>query len=230
MVVAMTACMNRTTQGISWDQAVMPVSQFVQSNDEVAVSYPVAVGGEAADAINGQIQKALGALLGYSESDVAAAVDALLSERNDDTIAEPLSYAILIDGKVRMIGRVASVRLSAYRYTGGAHGMSTVTHLNFDTRTGTELQVSDLFTDTAELVRVNRAAFTALQQEKELQDTTLFVEIDKLPLPAGGVGIDSTGLYIHYNPYEIMPYAYGPMDYGVPFAEIEPLLNKKAFR
>ena len=229
MAVAVIAC-GRTGQSVSWDQAVMPVSQFAQPVDEIEVSYPVAMGGEAAEAINGRIQKELGVLLGYPEDDVAAAVDALLSERNKDTIGETIPYAMLINGEVLTIGRVASVRLSAYQYTGGAHGMSTVTSLNFDLCTGAELQLSDLFTDTVKLAQVNRAVFAALQGEGRLDSLPLFVEVEKLPLPAGGVGIDSTGLYIHYNPYEIMPYAYGPTDYEVPFAEIEVLLNKKVFR
>lgn len=233
VAVTMAACGSGAKQGVSWDTAVMPAPQLATPEDEIEVSYPIAVNGEASGAdmaINRQIWETIGGLLGYPHSDTPeVAVDRLLADRSNDSIAEPMPYAVHIDGDVRTIGRVASVRLGIYAYTGGAHGLGTDTYLNFDTHTGVKLEVADLFTDTTTLRNINRAAFAALL-EKELKEAVLFVDVDELPLPASGVGIDSAGVYIHYNPYEIMPYVYGPTDYTLPFAEIEPLLNKKAFK
>jgi len=57
----------------------------------------------------------------------------------------------------------------------------------------------------------------------------LFVRTDQLPLPEN-VGIDSSGVTMLYNPYEVAPYAIGTIEYRIPYEQAEPLLKRIARR
>jgi len=57
----------------------------------------------------------------------------------------------------------------------------------------------------------------------------LFVGTDQLPLPEN-VGIDSSGVTMLYNPYEVAPYAIGTIEYRIPYEQAEPLLKRIARR
>lgn len=234
VLAAWAGCLVGCSQpAVSWQTERMPAPSQMLTGDSISVSYPVARGGAAADSINDAIGRALSVLVGFGEDAVpgttlSVRIDSMLAVRNYDTVIRHMPYELFVEGSVKEFGRVASVRIDSYVYLGGAHGLQTATFLNFDLRTGRELEMAELFSDTAELRRLNREAFMQARGA-DLADAVLFVAPDELPLPRN-IAVDSAGVRMHYDPYEIAPYVFGPTDYLLPMDRVRPLLDPKFFR
>lgn len=201
------------------------------SGDSIRIVYPVAVGGTVADSINRTVEQTLNLIVGLEpepRGDLSQRIDSLLRERNYDTMIRHISYEMLVNGEVEEFGKVASVRLGSYVYLGGAHGLQMATFLNFDLNSGRKLDRLELFADTAALWTLNKEAFLRARGA-DLTDAVLFVAPDELPLPQN-IAIDSAGVRMHYNPYEIAPYVFGSTDYLLPMDEVRSLLDPKISR
>ena len=195
------------------------------TGDEIDVKYLTAKGGSLADSINFYNTQALTLIIGYHAGDVQAAVDSLLTERNNDGMTSQMPYTVMVDGSTNRYVNIFSVMLSSYTYMGGSHGNSAEIYYNFDMRDGRKLAIADLISDTVTLKRLNRAAFTQAYDDLEDVESMLFVTLDNLPL-AENFWIDADGLNVCYNQYEIAPYAFGQIDYTIPMEQIGLLLNR----
>ncbi len=202
----------------------------------VALIYPVAREGVAADSINRTIETYLkqifvGDSLAATGATLSQAVDSLLAEKNRDTVMAQRPYQLQCEGGVYTRGHLTSVWLQTYAFMGGAHGLMLGKYFNFDNRTGAQLPLEALVTDTTRLSELNRAAFRqSLTQRpftQEELDAYLFVKPDELPLPQN-IGFDSTGVKMLYNPYEIAAYVFGQSAYGIDYDRAEPVLRKIA--
>ena len=229
-VLSFFGCAHRT---LEWSDRTLPASPYIAGDDYVEIRYPKAAGGAAAEPINRTIEAYLHSVFGLEDvSDsipLAGVVDSLLARKERDSTIRPLPYDLRVMGKVGLCGHVASVRIETYMLTGGAHGDMRVRIMNFDLRDGKRLDVSDLFTDTMSLAALNRVAFKKMLFDKGLSEDVLFVEPDRLPLPSD-IGIDSSGVTMHYDPYRIAPYVFGKMEYLIPYDEAKPLLRQIARR
>ena len=219
---------------VGWQTRSLPRSPYVAGSDYMEISYPQAVGGAAADSINRAIETYLHSVFGIEGSadgiPLADAVDSMLMLRRGDSLyASSSPYDLRANGRVSICGRVASVRIETYLLTGGAHGDWRVGMLNFDLRDGRRLGAADLFTDTVRLRALNRVAFEKMLFDRGLSGDVLLVAPDRLPLPRN-IGIDSSGLTMRYDPYRIAPYAFGNLEYLIPYNEAEPLLRRLARR
>lgn len=123
-------------------------------------------------------------------------------------------------------GRLLSLGLSSYSYTGGAHGSFGTRVVSFDLATGRPLTFNDLFRPEARtglLPLLDRgvrrtlglAPGAALDSQLLVKDLTLTTNVCLTP---GGA------LFI-YQPYEIAAYALGEVEVFVPLAELQPLLR-----
>lgn len=212
---------------IVWQDSEPMSSDYAREGDEISISYPIASGSKIADNINSLILTYISSsLIGVPEATtIQAGLDSILAERNRDTIFPPYyPYSFTLDGEVLYYENVISVLLTSYRFTGGAHGNSEIRVLNIDQKTGELLTLSDIFSDIDQLKAVNHDCFT----EKYAHDTAfmggLFIEPDDLPLP-DNMSLESTGLHVYYNQYEIAPYYYGIIEYDIPIKSIEHLLK-----
>lgn len=119
---------------------------------------------------------------------------------------------------------VISYLITKYSYTGGAHGMTALTSLNFDRKTGTLLTEGDFFTEGYE--EPLSALLTSHLEGSlgENVDTSmLFV---KEISPNGNFKVSADGVTYIYNQYEIGPYVLGAIKVTVPWDEIEGLIRK----
>ncbi len=117
------------------------------------------------------------------------------------------------------------VALSAYAYTGGAHGNYGISYINIDMQSKKQWKMEDILTvDTAQLQALledearkqyNMPA-TAKLEENYLTDKIL---------PNGNVYITHTGITFVYNPYEIASYAQGIISLFIPYEKLKPLLQ-----
>jgi hypothetical protein len=108
-------------------------------------------------------------------------------------------------------------------FTGGAHGALNKRFMTFSMRNGEPVYLLDRVGD--------KEGFKALAEQKFRQQKKLPPLSDynksgyhfpdnKFQLPAN-IGIDDKGYLLHYNAYEIAPYAMGPTDIRVDFDELK---------
>lgn len=124
---------------------------------------------------------------------------------------------------VRQVGRVLVVEHNIYVYPlGAAHGMPFKHYYHFDLTTGTEYQLADLFRKGSayperlqELVRQQIAADPDL----------VFFDQNPAVRPDHPFTVDSDGLRIYWEPYEIAPYAAGFPTFEIPYADLEGMID-----
>jgi hypothetical protein len=124
--------------------------------------------------------------------------------------------------------RVISLVVEESLYTGGAHPLSSRRLASFKRADGERLtlegvlrpEASELFGDL--LVRALRRA-RELPPGTALADAGFFLEDGRLP-PTDNFAVTAEGWLLHYDPYEIAPYAMGPTELRLGFREIENLV------
>ncbi|MBX7107991.1 MAG: DUF3298 and DUF4163 domain-containing protein [Chitinophagales bacterium] len=120
-----------------------------------------------------------------------------------------------------------SVRVTGYTYTGGAHGNTVYSYMVLDLKTGETLTLDDLFLKSSKRelaaiaekqLRINRN----IDESASLKDNGLL--INKLDLNEAFY-IDHGGIGFTYSPYEIAPYADGPINIYLQWEQVKSLIN-----
>ena len=124
-----------------------------------------------------------------------------------------------------------SLSLSERTFTGGAHGMATVTFTNLSPRTGAPLALRALLIDDyeAKLLPIAEAKFREVRDIKDgmsLADAGFsFFENGVFSLTEN-FAITDEGLTFYYNVFDVAPYALGPTEITVGYDELEGLLKE----
>jgi hypothetical protein len=112
-------------------------------------------------------------------------------------------------------------------YLGGAHGMREKKYFIIDTESVKALSLEDLIQEDAG-IELRRMVESELRRRFEIPSGT--------PLSEGGLFTDlseltencfltTEGLGFHWDPYEIAPYSFGPVEVIIPFDELEDILR-----
>ena len=186
----------------------------VSLNEESAKKYPL-------------LQKALEETYAGVEANVIGN-----AERNmEDAIDWCVNYA---DGEydyhfdetvkaevIRADTNIFSARNNFYEFMGGAHGNYGYYSNTFDTETGKELTLTDVFTSKEELKTtiynklIEQYGEDAFYGTDELKDT-IDTHVDRGSLI---FDIDYSSVNIFFNPYDIAPYAGGLFEVNLPLKE-----------
>ncbi len=119
-----------------------------------------------------------------------------------------------------------TIEISAYIFTGGAHGYSSQMFLNFDKEKGKEIESWELFANQEDFEIFAEQKFRekeAIPADKSINHTGLMFEKDRFYLPEN-IGFTEDGIQLLYNPYEVASYADGPIVLTLPFKEVRPYL------
>ena len=100
---------------------------------------------------------------------------------------------------------VLSISLIMYSFAGGAHGMTYIRSLTFDTRTGKEYSLAELFKPNSGYVAKINANIRAQIAARDLPLLGEFTGI----APNQDYYIADKALVIYFQLYELVPYAYG---------------------
>lgn len=211
-----------------------------------SVKYPKLVGGNEAviSKINAQIEQMVkdqtfsmedtlqttksGSIENLAKSFVKEFED--LAAENDDIPIMGWDY----DGSgdtLLISPKVISIYYQVYSFTGGAHGNSTITYLNFNAQTGDLLKLTDMLSDTTALKKIAELKFEKTQKEFakdngfEYDRASYFWE-KPFYLPAN-IAITKTGLLFMYNPYEAAAYALGPISFDLTWQELGTIAKKE---
>jgi hypothetical protein len=111
------------------------------------------------------------------------------------------------------------------QFSGGAHGYTSVSYLNFDPETGTRLYNHDMFTEefTAYAERLFREKFN-IPADKPINSTGFFFERDEFYLPQNS-GFVNNRLVLRYNAYEVASYSEGAVKLEIPLEQAKPYLK-----
>lgn len=120
-----------------------------------------------------------------------------------------------------------SIEINYYLFTGGAHGYSGNTFLNFDAKTGEYLDKSQLFLNEKALLDFCEIKFRELYgiaHDRTINATGFWFENNAFHLPET-IGFTDSEMILHYNQYEIASYAEGPIILNIPLIEIEQFIK-----
>ncbi len=150
---------------------------------------------------------------------IITTLNKILVERSfyDKDLVELLAYYELKNNQRGIL----SLNLIVYSFTGGAHGMTTIKSLSFDTKTGKQYKLNDLFK-------------TGSHYEKKLSDIISQRIKDwniQLLEPFKGIRSDQdfyiadTSLVIYFQLYEITPYVWGFPYFPIPILDLADIIN-----
>lgn len=185
---------------------------------------------KVASTINNSIKEEVIYLLSFSDEVEATSIEEAIKsfaggfeELKRMYPEETTGWEAQIEAKVSYENKeVVTVDMDSYIFTGGAHGYSAKTFLNFDRQKGTEIENWQLLKDTLEFKKYAEEKFRAKEQippGESINSTGLMFENDSFHLPQN-IGLTEKGLQLVYNQYEIASYADGPIELVLPYSEI----------
>jgi len=201
-----------------------------KNNSIVEVFIPKALGNtRIGKSINLKVENYVASLLTIGELEVSdeslsitTQIDAFNTEYQNfkkDFPEIPQYWDAQIDGEVSFqSAEIISIAITAYLNTGGAHGNTTISFLNFDAATGKEISKEKLFTDMDSFKTIAKLYF-----DEEITDKSILFDPDNFELPVN-IGFSEDGVILLYNAYEIAPYATGIIEFKIPFEKVNDYL------
>jgi len=129
---------------------------------------------------------------------------------------------------VRQDSSLLTLQFSEKGYFGGAHGNMSTLFLNWNSKSGKKIQLSDILVNGYE-EPLNQIAETIFRKDEKLTPTAplspdYFFDKGKFKLNDNFM-ITPLGLRFLYNEYEIKPYSAGQTGLNIPYSEIRSLLR-----
>jgi hypothetical protein len=121
---------------------------------------------------------------------------------------------------------VITISIDSYTFTGGAHGNSVITLLNFDPETGNSYAQDDIFKKSNEFTELVKRHFKKESEAKKTNNQDVYFYGEDFRLPEN-IGFNEEGVIFLYNTYEMSSYAGGITEFTIPYAEIYKFLNIK---
>ncbi len=139
-------------------------------------------------------------------------------------------WAIEVEGDTVMTTpKVVVYRLDQYSFTGGAHPNTHTGYYIFDRQNGRPRQLTTFIRDTTQLLQKAEVAFRKherLPARASLQEYGYFLPGNQFFLPAN-IAFTHEGVVLLYNPYEIAAYARGPIEFTIPYSEVEGIIRRE---
>lgn len=123
----------------------------------------------------------------------------------------------------------AQLQLSAWSYTGGAHGNGATTTYIIDKATGKEILLNDFFSDPTGVRKVAEIYFRKLfnlESDADLEEAGFWFENNLFHLN-NNFSIVGDKIVFLYNTYEIAPYSGGETVIELSIEEIKSFINPK---
>lgn len=192
-----------------------------------------------ATTINKEIENAACSILNIGENASAPTLKEAISQFNssyqnisEEFPEEIIPYEATIDCELSFrCQNLLSVLMDSYIFTGGAHGNSTVSYLNIDTKTGKQFSNRALFKNYDEFEDYAEKIFRTqykIPEDESINSTGFFFENDTYSLPST-IGFTDKEVVLYYNQYEINSYAEGPIELKLNKEEVASFFSVKIF-
>ncbi len=134
------------------------------------------------------------------------------------------SYAKVL----RQDSSLTTIELGGYEFRGGAHPLSFIKFINWNTKANKIITLNEIFTDGYE-EKLNAIAEKVFRKNERLADTAslavnYFFKNNKFALNSN-FSLTPLGIRFLYNQYEIKPYAAGTTSLFIPYSETKFLLR-----
>jgi len=215
---------NKDVPKLSFDELNIEQVSEVNCNPEeenctfIGIKIPWAMEKDTrSNLLNSHIKNHIIKLVDYQDDKNATSLENLAKifiEDYEATAKEFPEYNIpweaFVEGKVTYISeKVVSIRFNLSLFTGGAHGYTSDSFLNFDPESGRLLSNNDLFSeDFKEYVEAKFREKNEIPENETINSTGFFFEDDKFHLPQN-IGFHSNKIILIYNAYEIASYSEG---------------------
>lgn len=143
----------------------------------------------------------------------------LLIEQN---YYEPNLVELLASFEIKNNQRgILSLNLIVYSFTGGAHGMTIVKSLTFDTTTGKQYKLDELFKPNSNYMKT----ISAIIGEDIKKWNVDLLEPFNAIRPDQDFYIADTSLVIYFQLYEITPYYWGFPYFPIPILDLKEIIQ-----
>ncbi|RJP62127.1 MAG: DUF3298/DUF4163 domain-containing protein [Ignavibacteriales bacterium] len=127
---------------------------------------------------------------------------------------------------------ILSLLKTLYTYTGGAHGSTSLTYLNFDLRSGAEIKLEDIFKDDYKtaLDKLGEKPFRDyynLKPDEDFEKAGFWFTDNKFSLN-DNFGFNPEGIVFQYNQYEVAPYALGAASIIIPYKKLKEIVKENS--
>ncbi len=166
-------------------------------------------------------------------TDLAVFAEGFISEytsfRNDFPDSHAAWYFLASVKVLHHTKKLVSLQVDRSWYTGGAHGMSKVTYINYSKKKG-HLPLYKVFrTDRTAPIEIASEVEPWFRKARGMAGDSSFIaggfnfEFDKFQLTEN-FGFDGTNFRFYYNVYDVAAYSYGPTEVLVPVDVLRPYL------
>lgn len=134
----------------------------------------------------------------------------------------------------RSDNNVISFVQESYDFSGGAHGYTALSGLNYDTKTGEVISFQDL-SDDPEKFHADTLAYNQMLAETDSYQERMFEpemrgDLEEVLYAENKWYLSPDGLIFISDPYSLGPYAAGTIEFVIPYAELEQMGLRDAFR
>ena len=183
--------------------------------------------------INQKIEKHIIQLIDYQEYNKFSKLEALAEKFIDDYEASEQEFSetnipweASVEGKItHKSPDLISIEFDLALFTGGAHGFTSVSYLNFNPKTGDQFLNKDLFNegfkDYAEKLFRQK---NDIPEDQPINSTGFFFENDSFQLPQN-IGFLKNKIVLIYNAYEVASYAEGGIQLEIPLKDVEEFIK-----
>jgi hypothetical protein len=154
--------------------------------------------------------------------------EALLAERDEELLTNHEKWSFSYVAGVELnVHDILCTSYLLWAYTGGAHGNSNTEFFTFDTRTGAELPLKQMFKPGFLEALPKLATEKLRKQEGSPGNGEPGPTIESLNFEEGDGAwfLSAAGFVVHFDPYAIASYARGNVQLTIPWAELEPWLT-----
>ncbi len=125
---------------------------------------------------------------------------------------------------------ILSLLKTLYQFTGGAHGSTFFTYLNFNLNTGDEIKPEDIFTGDYKttLDKLGEEPFREYYQLKPDEDFEAagFWFKDNVFAVNDNFGFNCEGIAFQYNQYEVAAYVLGAANITIPYNSVKNIIKQ----
>ncbi|SNS75885.1 protein of unknown function [Anaerovirgula multivorans] len=169
-------------------------------------------------------------IIGLDNEDIQQAINGTIQEEIYKMIIEQgyeedYTKEIWGDYKVELNEyNLLSVLIYIHSYSkGAAHGLTALKAINFDLQSGKTYELADLFIKNSGYVNKINELIKEEMVEKDIPMLVEFETIDKKQ----DFYLTKEALTVFFQLYEYTPYAYGIPEFGIPYNELEDIVNKQ---
>jgi hypothetical protein len=162
-----------------------------------------------------------------TQADFAEYLSAMSAkEKSESSATDNWESAIVMTCQYNA-SKLLAIAIEQMAYTGGAHGISSSTHVIIDLDKNEEVKLTDILKmDTAIISAVLDSAARDLFKLAPGDSLSSLLLVNTIP-PSPDFSIAPEGLLFYYQPYDIGPYSMGTICLYVPFVRLQGLVDPK---